>query len=285
MILPIPLKKDIRGIAKDIDTSIQETLTSPLASFNYEQTDNPLNKDWEEGKIHFVDGRIKGRLSKQSIKYLQNKNQDYDNGYYIDNPEILLFIAHKGIKFTERKEQSLKFLKTMETPDIGLSPDKIFETIDKVEEKAKRVLGVDKLEMGRNTHHAMYEALEKSSLAYFALLTLNLTNNINNATTNSEITKSLNLRIAQLKRKAFNLADEMAYYFAGQARINLYKNYGAKFFIWKTMGDDKVRLSHQALNGQTFEYENPPYVDGVQRLPTEDYGCRCIDIPIINKES
>jgi hypothetical protein len=42
-------------------------------------------------------------------------------------------------------------------------------------------------------------------------------------------------------------------------------------YIWKTVGDEKVRGSHAVRNGQTFRWAEPP--EGGH--PSEDYNCRC----------
>lgn len=42
-------------------------------------------------------------------------------------------------------------------------------------------------------------------------------------------------------------------------------------YIWRTVGDDKVRAEHAAREGLVFEWANPPS-DG---NPGEAYGCRC----------
>ena len=47
-------------------------------------------------------------------------------------------------------------------------------------------------------------------------------------------------------------------------------------YVWKTMGDDKVRSSHADLDGEIFSYHNPP----PEGNPGDAYGCRCQAIPI-----
>lgn len=42
-------------------------------------------------------------------------------------------------------------------------------------------------------------------------------------------------------------------------------------YIWKTVGDEKVRGQHAARNGQTFLWADPP--EGGH--PSDDYNCRC----------
>ncbi|MFO1242527.1 MAG: phage minor head protein [Rickettsiales bacterium] len=43
------------------------------------------------------------------------------------------------------------------------------------------------------------------------------------------------------------------------------------YYIWRTRGDDKVRISHAENNGKIFAWDNPPPTGN----PGEDYGCRC----------
>lgn len=50
---------------------------------------------------------------------------------------------------------------------------------------------------------------------------------------------------------------------------------GITRFIWRTMGDERVREEHQALNGETFEWDDPP--DG--ETPGEPIQCRCYAEP------
>ncbi|MGH1455831.1 MAG: phage minor head protein [Alphaproteobacteria bacterium] len=47
-------------------------------------------------------------------------------------------------------------------------------------------------------------------------------------------------------------------------------------YIWRTVGDDKVRDAHKGYDGQVFSWNNPP--EGGN--PGEDYNCRCWADPI-----
>ncbi len=51
------------------------------------------------------------------------------------------------------------------------------------------------------------------------------------------------------------------------------------FYIWRSIYDNKVRLTHKANDGKIFSLRNPPGSGN----PGEDYGCRCYiedEIPI-----
>ena len=47
-------------------------------------------------------------------------------------------------------------------------------------------------------------------------------------------------------------------------------------YVWRTLGDDKVRSSHAANNGKLIDWDKPPEDIG---HPGEDYNCRCIAEP------
>lgn len=53
---------------------------------------------------------------------------------------------------------------------------------------------------------------------------------------------------------------------------------GITRYEWRTAGDDRVRPSHRALEGQVFRWDAPPAVGH----PGEDIQCRCIAIPIFD---
>ena len=49
------------------------------------------------------------------------------------------------------------------------------------------------------------------------------------------------------------------------------ERYPENWYVWRTVGDEKVRGAHAAREGRRFQWNNPP--DGGH--PTEDYNCRC----------
>ncbi len=51
---------------------------------------------------------------------------------------------------------------------------------------------------------------------------------------------------------------------------------GIASFVWRTSLDERVRESHQAKEGNTYEWQDPPRDTG---MPGEDYQCRCTAEP------
>ena len=50
---------------------------------------------------------------------------------------------------------------------------------------------------------------------------------------------------------------------------------GVNEYIWRTVGDDRVRPAHAARDGRRFAWGNPP----PGGHPGEDYNCRCVAVP------
>ena len=51
-------------------------------------------------------------------------------------------------------------------------------------------------------------------------------------------------------------------------RENPKNHFNKRYYIWRTMQDDKVRSSHAKFEGQIFSYDD-------KLFPGEDYNCRC----------
>lgn len=48
---------------------------------------------------------------------------------------------------------------------------------------------------------------------------------------------------------------------------------------WTTSKDERVRDSHAAMDGELFDIDDPPEVDGEKALPGEPILCRCVSSP------
>lgn len=53
-------------------------------------------------------------------------------------------------------------------------------------------------------------------------------------------------------------------------------NLGVKEYDWLTVGDERVRLSHRALNGKRFKWDSPPS----EGHPSQRVRCRCQAMPV-----
>jgi SPP1 gp7 family putative phage head morphogenesis protein len=53
---------------------------------------------------------------------------------------------------------------------------------------------------------------------------------------------------------------------------------GVESYVWRTVGDERVRDTHADNEDQTFSWDNPPVETG---HPGEDYQCRCWAEPVL----
>ena len=61
------------------------------------------------------------------------------------------------------------------------------------------------------------------------------------------------------------------------------KDIGVEGYIWRTVGDERVRETHEEVDGKFFSWDNPPDdTDG--NHPGEDYQCRCWAEPVLPEE-
>jgi SPP1 gp7 family putative phage head morphogenesis protein len=58
---------------------------------------------------------------------------------------------------------------------------------------------------------------------------------------------------------------------------------GISEYEWSTSGDERVRSSHDELDGTRQSWDDPPVTndDGDTNHPGEDYQCRCVAIPVL----
>lgn len=57
---------------------------------------------------------------------------------------------------------------------------------------------------------------------------------------------------------------------------------GVSRFIWRTANDNRVRDEHAELEGEEFEWDNPPVVDGEEIIPGSAIQCRCYSEPVFS---
>lgn len=95
-------------------------------------------------------------------------------------------------------------------------------------------------------------------------------------------------RYGVTRSKAEFLARQETALFMAKYREMRFREGGVERYTWHTAHDEKVRKRHAELDGHTFFYSNPPIVDaktGRKGNPGQDYNCRCVDAPVLEKVS
>lgn len=65
----------------------------------------------------------------------------------------------------------------------------------------------------------------------------------------------------------------------GQITEARQKNAGVGYYIWSTSKDERVRETHQELEGEIFSWDSPPEPGH----PGQDFQCRCVALPYISE--
>lgn len=110
----------------------------------------------------------------------------------------------------------------------------------------------------------------------------------------TELLKAVNQKLAAQKRLAkVRTVAEVPALFGTLNRLQQ-TDAGCSKYYWKTARDSRVRPCHRALDGRIFEWWNPPAMwretkhgivyTGMRCNPGEDYGCRCVAIPVFDLE-
>lgn len=101
------------------------------------------------------------------------------------------------------------------------------------------------------------------------------------------LTGRIRKRYGTSKTKAEFLARQETALFMSNYRKIRFTASGVNKFKWSTSGDSRVRDDHKDLNGRIFYYSSPPVIDkatGQRGLPGQGFGCRCVDIAILETE-
>jgi SPP1 gp7 family putative phage head morphogenesis protein len=86
------------------------------------------------------------------------------------------------------------------------------------------------------------------------------------------------------KSKAKMIARQETSLFVSRYRQERYTTAGIRQYIWSTSHDERVRKDHRDLDHKIFSWDEPPVVDtatGRKANPGEDFGCRCLAMPMI----
>lgn len=97
----------------------------------------------------------------------------------------------------------------------------------------------------------------------------------------ADIAKQLQEDLGIAESRARLIARDQVTKFNGELASVRQQSLGVTHFTWSTSHDERVRKSHQALDGQEFAWSNLPMVDGEQAAPGQPIQCRCNAIPVL----
>lgn len=96
----------------------------------------------------------------------------------------------------------------------------------------------------------------------------------------ADIEKYIDPEVGSVASRARLIARDQVSKLNGQLSFLRQSELGINSYIWRTMGDERVRDSHAAKDGQEYDWSSPPADTG---HPGEDYNCRCYAEPVLSK--
>lgn len=91
-------------------------------------------------------------------------------------------------------------------------------------------------------------------------------------------------RLGVVRSRAELIARDQTLKLYGQIQEARQTEAGITEYTWSTSEDERVRPDHQALDGTTQRWDDPPIVDqrsGRREHPGRDFQCRCAGIPVL----
>lgn len=259
-----------------------------------------------KGQIQYLDGRFYGKfntfLGREIVKLGGKYNLRY-KAYEI-NEEKLPNEIKKAINIANRTYEKMynKVLEKLDNIKIDKALEKLdlkkdfTETIYKVDSKfvqdAKKVVGIipeisDKVKANLLMQYQNNLKLSINNFAANEIVSLREKVNKNIFTYGyraETLIDTIQDAYGVSERKAEFLAKQETSLLVSKFREERYKEIGIEEYRWSTSKDSRVRGDHKKLHGKIFKWDEPPIVDeatGKRANPGEDFGCRCVAIPIV----
>jgi SPP1 gp7 family putative phage head morphogenesis protein len=100
---------------------------------------------------------------------------------------------------------------------------------------------------------------------------------LNSGEHTATLTDAIENRFGVAERHARLIARDQVGRLSGQLTMVRHMDLGINRYVWETVGDERVRDEHAALQGQTFRYDDPP----AEGNPGDPICCRCFSYPVL----
>jgi len=111
-----------------------------------------------------------------------------------------------------------------------------------------------------------------------------VTRAVSNGTLHGDLEDQIASRFGVARTDAARIARDQIGKFYGQVNHARQKEIGITRFIWRTVGDQRVRDEHDELMAESekepFSFDDPPDTDDGPALPGEPIQCRCYAEPV-----
>lgn len=300
---PVIIPKKIEDEFKaDILTLFYDVLFEPLLQeldklkfyYNDEST---IRDALLSGKIEYVNGIFKGNFSAKLTREFNKLGIEYSERLQGFKKEInkLPVSIQSAIAQANLINKTINENMLAKVATLQIGEDKIKDVKTKYKSIIKSI--DEQIEINVDLTEAEKEIIAKE---YKNNLELHIKNFLDEETKKlrDEVEESVNAgyraeHLKEIIKERYQVSESKAEFLAKQETSLLtskytqmrYKDAGINKYIWSTSGDNRVRHDHKELDGKIISYDDPPIVDkatGRRAHAGEDFGCRCIQVPVID---
>jgi SPP1 gp7 family putative phage head morphogenesis protein len=277
-----PLRRALKGTAVEILNNQNELIDAII-----------------RGQVYYENGRFHGNFNSKISKALKKLGAQYSRAkksWGIPRAELPMHmigvLQQSDAKFKQMSHEVIKVLDNVQLDDLPLF--NYANTIERIDTDFKKSLEgititpkltpdmtrVISEEWGSNLKLYIRDWAEENILKLREEVQLNALS----GQRAGNLVKLLQTSCSESKNKAKFLARQETSLLMSKMRETRYASVGIRRYKWKTAAqDERVRPMHRELNNKIFDFSEPPITDknGNRNNPGEDYGCRCIAIPVI----
>lgn len=275
---------------------------------NAKTTSGPLLAALRSGRVQYTNGRFSGEFNVAIVRVIREMGASVDirtNSYYLAPRNTPAWVLSEASGYQSKAKYTHELI-LGKLNEIQEHLDQAIESHPVDADDAIR-----HVEKGFKRSAEMLKVDPKMTPAMNKMISKHYTKNLNKYITDfskqsittlrevvqanalegyrfDRLTEVIRHRYGVTANKAKFLARQETSLFMSKYRQARFTEAGVKRYRWSTAHDERVRSSHRALNGQVFSYDQPPITDtatGAHNNPGEDFNCRCIDIPILEKSS
>lgn len=263
----------------------------------YYNDENTIRDALLSGKIEYVNGVFKGNFSAKLTREFNKLGIEYSERLQGFKKEInkLPVSIQSAIAQANLINKTINENMLAKVATLQIGEDKIRDVKTKYKSIIKSI--DEQIEISVDLTQAEKEIIAKE---YKNNLELYIKNFLDEETKKlrDEVEESVNAgyraeHLKELIKERYRVSESKAEFLAKQETSLLtskytqmrYKDAGINKYIWSTSGDNRVRHDHKELDGKIISYDDPPIVDkatGRKAHAGEDFGCRCIQVPVID---
>lgn len=298
-----------RKYSSSIEEDIKKFLETLIFSKIFKETlrrnsKNILLEALYSGRVQYVDGEFKGSFNSKIIKEIERLGGRYNartKGFTISRGQLpqevqqAIGISNNMIKMLHtqllQELASIDVAKAIQTFSIKTNYE---QTLSEMDEQLKATLLKDitvvpemtkgiKDKIATEYAHNMQLCVQNFAEEEIVRLRKLIEQNALEGANIGRLTKIIYERFQVTKRRAQFLARQESSLLLSKYREARYRELGLNEYKWSTSHDERVRKDHNQLDGLIFRWDNPPVINqrtGRRGHPGEDFGCRCIPIPV-----